>query len=109
MAFEFTDLNFEQVVQQDQVVMVDFWAEWCGPCKMIAPAVEALAGEFAGKAVIGKMDIDNNPNIPTMLGIRSIPTILFFKNGELVDKQVGLASVEMLRSKINAHLPAPVA
>ena len=104
MAFQFTDDNFEAVVQQDQVVMVDFWAEWCGPCKMIAPAVEALASEFEGKAVIGKMDIDSNSNVPTMLGIRSIPTILFFKNGELVDKQVGLASVEVLRAKVNAHI-----
>ena len=104
MAFQFTDDNFEAVVQQDQVVMVDFWAEWCGPCKMIAPAVEALAHEFEGKAIIGKMDIDNNANVPTMLGIRSIPTILFFKNGELVDKQVGLASVEVLRAKVNAHI-----
>jgi thioredoxin 1 len=104
MAFQFTDDNFEAVVQQDQVVMVDFWAEWCGPCKMIAPAVEALAVEFKDKAVIGKMDIDNNSNVPTMLGIRSIPTILFFKNGELVDKHVGLTSLEVLREKVNAHI-----
>ena len=105
MAFEFTDANFEQAaLKQDQIVMVDFWAEWCGPCKMIAPAVEQIATEFAGKAIIGKMDVDSNSEVPTTLGIRNIPTLLFFKNGELIDRHVGVASVEQLRDKLNSHL-----
>jgi thioredoxin 1 len=105
MAFQFTDANFEQeALKQDQVVMVDFWAEWCGPCKMIAPAVEQVAKEFAGKAIVGKMDVDSNSEVPTSLGIRNIPTLLFFKGGVLVDRHVGVASVEQLREKLQAHI-----
>ncbi len=103
MAFEFTDGNFDtEALQKDKVVMVDFWAAWCGPCRMIAPAVEELSHEFEGRAVVGKMDVDTNANIPTMFGIRSIPTILFFKNGEMVDKHVGVASAQALREKLES-------
>ncbi|MFB1003112.1 MAG: thioredoxin, partial [Bacteroidia bacterium] len=86
MALEFSDSNFEQeVLNSDTPVLVDFWAEWCGPCRMIGPLVEELATEYEGKAKIGKMNIDNNPGTPMKYGVRSIPTLLVFKNGEVVD------------------------
>ena len=88
-AVEITDTNFEEVINQDKPVLVDFWAEWCGPCKMIGPIVEEMAGEYDGKAVIGKVNVDLNPGVSGKFGIRSIPTLLVFKNGEVVDKQVG--------------------
>lgn len=103
MALQITDANFqEQVLNSNQVVMVDFWAEWCGPCRAVAPIVEQLATEYAGKAVIGKVDVDNNPAISFKYGIRNIPTILFLKNGEVVDKQVGLAPKNVFEAKLNA-------
>ena len=81
MALQITDANFEEtVVKSDKVSMIDFWAEWCGPCRMVGPIVEELATEYAGQAVIGKVDVDNNPHVASQFGIRSIPTILFFKN-----------------------------
>ena len=87
MALEITDSNFEELVlKSDKPVMVDFWAEWCGPCRMVGPVVEELAKDYQGKAVIGKVNVDNNAGISMKYGIRSIPTILFFKNGELVDR-----------------------
>lgn len=105
MALEITDSNFEELVRKsDKPVMIDFWAVWCGPCKMIAPVVEEMTGEFADKAVIGKLDVDNNPNISVEFGIRSIPTILFFKNGEVVDRQVGVVPKNVLTQKLNALL-----
>lgn len=103
-ALEITDANFEEVIKSGQPVLVDFWAEWCGPCKMIGPVVEELAGEYDGKAVIGKVNVDENPNISAKYGIRSIPTLLIIKNGEVVDKQVGAVPKAVLASKIDAQL-----
>ena len=90
MTIEVTDLNFEEIVlQSDKPVLVDFWAEWCGPCRMIAPLVSELADDYSGRAVITKMDVDSNPGTAARFGIRNIPTILFFKGGDIADKQVG--------------------
>ncbi len=103
MAQEITDANFEELVlKSDKPVLVDFWAEWCGPCRMIGPIVNELSEEFAGKALIVKMDVDASPNTPAKYGIRNIPTILFFKNGELADKQVGAVPKSTLTAKLNA-------
>jgi thioredoxin 1 len=105
MALELTDANFEEkVLKSDKPVLVDFWAEWCGPCRMVGPIVEELAKEYEGKAVVGKVDVDNNPSISAQFGIRNIPTILFFKNGEIVDKQVGAVPKSILAGKIDAQL-----
>lgn len=103
MAIEVTDANFEDVVlKSDKPVLVDFWAEWCGPCRMVAPIVAELAEEYNGKAVVAKMDVDSNPETSVKFGIRNIPTILFFKNGEVVDKQVGAVPKTTLASKLDA-------
>lgn len=103
MALEITDTNFEELVlQSEKLVLVDFWAEWCGPCRMLTPIVEELAQDYKEKAVIGKLDVDNNPDTCSKYGIRNIPTILFFKNGEIVDKQVGAAPKNTLVSKMEA-------
>lgn len=103
-AIEITDNNFEEIIGSDKPVLVDFWAEWCGPCKMIGPIVEELAGEYDGKAVIGKVDVDNNPQVSAKFGIRSIPTLLVFKGGEIVDKQIGAVPKNVLSQKIDAQL-----
>jgi len=103
-AIEITDANFDEIIKTGQPVLVDFWAEWCGPCKMIGPVVEELAGEFEGKAVIGKVNVDDNPAVSARFGIRSIPTLLVFKNGEIVDKQVGAVPKTALADKITAQL-----
>lgn len=103
-AIEITDSNFEEVIGSDQPVLVDFWAEWCGPCKMIGPVVEELAGEYEGKAVIGKVDVDSNPEVSAKFGIRSIPTLLVFKGGEIVDKQIGAVPKAVLEQKLAAQM-----
>ena len=101
---ELTDSNFEEYINTDKPVLVDFWAEWCGPCKMIGPVVEELAGEYEGKAIIGKVDVDANPEVSAKFGIRSIPTLLVFKNGEVVDKQIGAVPKTVLSEKLEAQL-----
>lgn len=101
MAIELTDSNFEELVlKSDKPVLVDFWAEWCGPCRMVAPIVSEISTEYDGKAVVGKLDVDSNPEVAQKYGIRNIPTILFFKNGEVADKQVGAVPKSMLTAKI---------
>jgi thioredoxin 1 len=103
MILEITDTNFnELVLQSGKLVLVDFWAEWCGPCRMVTPIIEELSEEYDGKAVIGKVDVDNTPDVCSKYGIRNIPTILFFKNGEIADKQVGAAPKNTLISKIDS-------
>ena len=105
MAIEFTDANFnEKVIQSDKPVLVDFWAEWCGPCRMVGPIVEELAKEYDGKVVIGKLNVDENPQVSTQYGIRSIPTLLVFKNGQLVDKQIGAVPKSALAAKLDSQL-----
>jgi thioredoxin 1 len=104
MALVFTDENIKEIIDSGKPVVIDFWAEWCGPCRMVGPMVEELAKEYDGKVVIGKMDVDNNTDTPNEYGIRNIPTILFFKGGELVDKQVGATQKAALVSKVEALL-----
>lgn len=103
MAVELKDDNFEELVMKsDKPVLVDFWAEWCGPCRMVGPIVEELHGEYDGKAVVGKVNVDDNPEVSAKFGIRNIPTVLFFKNGEVVDKQVGAAPKSAYSNKLDA-------
>ena len=105
MALELTDQNFDEIVlQSDKPVIVDFWAEWCGPCKMVSPIVEEIGKDYEGKAVVGKLDVDSNPAITQKFGIRNIPTVLFFKNGQIADKQVGAVPKNNLVSKLEALL-----
>ena len=105
MALEVTDQNFEEVVMQaDKPVIVDFWAEWCGPCRMVGPIVEEIGEEFKDKAVVTKLDVDSNPGTTAKFGIRNIPTVLFFKNGEVADKQVGAVPKSNLVAKLEALL-----
>ena len=103
MSVVLTDDNFKELVLDSKVpVIVDLWAEWCGPCRMVGPLVDELAVEYEGRAVCGKIDVDSNPNISVEYGVRNIPTILFFKNGELVDKQVGAVPKSVLAQKLDA-------
>lgn len=104
MALEITDQNFEEYLQNGKPLVIDFWATWCGPCKMIAPIIDELVTEYEGKITIGKCDVDENSDLPAKYGIRNIPTILFIKNGEVVDKQVGAAQKSAFKAKIDSLL-----
>ncbi len=105
MAIEVTDATFDEVVlKSDKPVMVDFWAAWCGPCRMVAPIMDQLTAEYDGKAVIVKVDVDANQKFAAEYGVRNIPTVLVFKNGEVVEKQVGVAPKATYAQKIDAHL-----
>ena len=105
MAFEFTDTNFQETaLDNGGVAVVDFWAEWCGPCRAITPIIEELSKEYDGKATIGKVNVDENPEVSMKYNIRSIPTILILKNGEVVEKQVGITTKQKLADKIESHL-----
>lgn len=103
MALELTDQNFDEVVlHSDKPVIVDFWAEWCGPCRMVGPIVEEIGNDYTDKALVAKLDVDSNPNVTRKYGIRNIPTVLFFKNGEIADKQVGAVPKSHLVNKLEA-------
>jgi thioredoxin 1 len=105
MALEITDANFEELVMNsDKPVLVDFWAEWCGPCRMIGPIIEEMSTEYEGKAIIGKVNVDQNPGVSAKFGVRNIPTILFIKGGEIADKSVGAVPKAQLASKLDAIL-----
>ncbi len=105
MALEITDANFDsEVINSDKPVLIDFWAVWCGPCKLIAPVVEEISNEYTGKFKVGKMDIDNNPNVAMKYGIRSIPTLLIFKDGKVVDQIVGAVPKNVITSKMDAQV-----
>ena len=99
----FTDSNFDSEIKSG-VTLVDFWAEWCGPCRRLAPAVDAIAAEYDGRATVAKMNVDENPNVPGRFMIRGIPTLLIFKNGELADQIVGLVPKEEIARKLDQHL-----
>ncbi|MCA4894089.1 MAG: thioredoxin [Cytophagales bacterium] len=101
---ELTDATFDETLKSDKPVLVDFWAEWCGPCKMIGPVVEELANDYEGKAVIAKLNVDENPQVTARFGVRSIPTLLVFKNGQIVDKQVGAVPKSVLAGKLQAQV-----
>ncbi len=104
MALTITKETFEELIAGDQPVVIDFWAEWCGPCRNIAPIIEELAEEFEGKVAIGKCDVEDNDDIVAKYGVRNIPTVIFLKGGELVDKQVGAASKDAFKAKIEKLL-----
>ena len=104
MALEITDATFDELVAPGKPVVVDFWATWCGPCKKIAPEIEALAKEYEGQAIIGKCDVDSNDGLTGKFGVRNIPTVLFIKGGEVVDKQVGAAPKSTFEEKLKAIL-----
>lgn len=105
MATEFTDSNFQNnVLESEKLTMVDFWAEWCGPCRAIGPVVEELSKDYAGKVNVGKVNVDQNPQVSMQYGITSIPAILFIKGGKVVDKQIGAVPKSVLEKKIQAHL-----
>jgi thioredoxin 1 len=101
-AITLTDANFDEIINSDKPVLVDFWAEWCGPCKMIGPAVEELASEYEGKAIVAKLNVDDNQQTTVKYGVRSIPTLLVFRKGQVVDKQVGAVPKSILAQKLEA-------
>ena len=105
MALEFTDANFQKdVVESNQLTVVDFWAEWCGPCRAIGPVIEELSKQYEGKVKVGKVNVDHTPQVSMNYGITSIPAILFIKGGKIVDKQIGAVPKTVLDKKIQAHL-----
>ena len=105
MALEITDANFDELVlKSDKPVVVDFWAEWCGPCRMIGPLINEMSKDYEGKALVGKVNVDLNANVSAQFGVRSIPTVLFIKNGEVVDKSVGAVPKATLEAKLEALL-----
>lgn len=104
MALQITDANFEELLNSGKPMVIDFWAEWCGPCRMVGPIIDELATEYEGKVTIGKMDVDNNDEVVGQFGIRNIPTVLFFKDGKMVDKQVGAVPKAAFQTKIEALL-----
>jgi thioredoxin 1 len=104
MALEITDANFDELIAEGKPVVIDFWAEWCGPCRMVGPIIEELATEYQDRVIIGKLDVDNNDDVVSKFGIRNIPTILFIKNGEVVNKQVGATNKAAIAEKIDALL-----
>jgi thioredoxin 1 len=100
-----TDLNFKsEILDSDKVALVDFWATWCGPCMMLGPVIDELAADYEGKAVIAKLNVDENPNIAAQYGIRSIPSMLVFKNGQVVDQMVGSMPKNTIAKKIDEHI-----
>ncbi len=104
MAIEITDATLEEVLATDKLVVVDFWAEWCGPCKMIGPIIEQIGEEYKDKVVVGKVDVDDNDEAAAKYGIRNIPTVLFIKNGEVVDKVVGAGGKSLFTDKVEKHM-----
>lgn len=105
MALEVNDGNFDEIViKSDKPVIVDFWAEWCGPCRMVAPIIEEISREYENRAVVAKCDVDNNPQIAAKYGIRNIPTVLFFKEGKIADKQVGAVPKSNFIAKLDSLL-----
>lgn len=105
MALEITEANFDEIVANaDKPVVLDFWAAWCGPCKMVGPLIEEMHNEYEGKAIIGKVDVDNNPGIAGKFAVRNIPTVVYLKDGEIVDKSVGAVPKGQLTSKLDAIL-----
>jgi len=105
MALEITDTNFDEVVLKSDIpVIVDLWAVWCGPCRMVGPIIEELGRDYEGKVVVGKLDVDSNPGVTAKFGVRNIPTILFFKDGKVVDKQVGAVPKSVLEGKLSGLL-----
>ena len=104
MTLQITDATLDEVLQTDKLVLIDFWAEWCGPCKMIGPSIDEIGKEYQDKVVVGKVDVDNNDETTAKYRIRNIPTVLFIRNGEVVDKVVGAAAKSMFTEKIDKLL-----
>lgn len=104
MALEITNVNYKELIESGKPVVIDFWAEWCGPCRMVAPIVDELSKEFDGKVLIGKCDVDSNDEVAAEFKVRNIPTIIFIKDGKVMDKQVGATTKAALEAKVNALL-----